>query len=282
MSDAGSVSDAGSGAAEGAGLEAARPAAGPPRPEGPRRGGGGASSGSAVPRDRRPLGTLLAETGVVQRVLCATFAWSVTIAPAAFSRAGSLPAQGLALACLGAGIAGPALVPTQKRVGRQLGITVFLALATVVWLLTPSAIDPARLDSVRAGIGAIAWGVYAFSWGEPWRFRTEAPQDDVGGVLRARSTLPPGAVPIAGLGVLAGLALLVVGWSVRDSSRALLAQAASIGLSVAVVSVSAQVAISRGKGRRSSSASLPREALRAILALLVVALLGAALLVLRR
>ena len=215
-------------------------------------------------------------------MVCAFFAWAVTIAPAAFSRAGSLASQALSLVCLAAGLAGPALVPTQKRVGRQLGITLFLALATIVWLLTTSALDPLRLDSFRAGIGAIAWGVYAFSWGEPWRFRTDAPQDDAGGVLRARSTLPAGAVPIAGAGVLAALALLVVGWSVRDPSRSLLAQAASIGLAVAVVTTSAQVAISRGKGRRSSVAALPREALRAILALLVVALAGAALLVLRR
>lgn len=238
-----------------------------------------ASSDPAAPRS---LGAIFAEAGVVQRVVCSAFAWTVTVAPAAFSRAGSFAAQALSVACLAAGIAGPALVPSRKRVGRQLGITVFLALATMTWLLASSALEPGRLDAVRAGIGAIAWGVYAFSWGEPWRFRTEAPQDDAGGVLRARSTLPAGAVPIAGAGVIAGLALLVVGWSVRDPSRALLAQAASIALSIAVVGASAQVAIARAKGRRPSGTALPREALRAIIGLLFVALAGAALLILRR
>jgi len=217
----------------------------------------------------------------VQRVVCAAFAWAVTIAPAAFSRAGGWGERSLAVACLGVGVAGPILMPTRKKIGRQLGISAFLALATVVWLLTPSALDPSRLDTVRAGIGAIAWGVYAFSWGEPWRFRTEAPQDDAGGVLRARSTLPPGAVPVTAAGVLAGLALIVVAWSVRDPSRALLAQAAGVGLAVAVVSASATVAIARAKARRAPVTSLPREALRAVIALLVVAMAGAALLVLR-
>jgi hypothetical protein len=224
---------------------------------------------------------LFSEPGVVQRVACAAFAWSVTIAPAAFSRAGGWLERATAVVCLAVGIAGPMLMPTRKRWGRQLGITLFLALATVVWLLTSSALDPSRLDTVRAGIGAIAWGVYAFAWGEPWRFRTEAPQDDAGGVLRARTTLPSGAVPVAAIGVLASLGLLILGWSVRDPSRALLAQAASIGLAVAIVSVSAQVAIARAKGRRQVHVGLPREALRAIVALLCVALLGAAALIWR-
>ncbi|NUO52994.1 MAG: hypothetical protein HOV80_29460 [Polyangiaceae bacterium] len=228
----------------------------------------------APPAAARPTG-LFSEPGVVQRVSCAVFAWAVTIAPAAFSRAGGWPERALSVAALAAGVAGPVFMPTKKRIGRQLGITLFLALATVVWLLTSSALDPSRLDTVRAGIGAIAWGVYAFSWGEPWRFRTEAPQDDAGGVLRARTTLPSGAVAVASLGVLASLGLLVLGWSVRDPSRALLAQAASIGLSVAIVSAAAQVAIARAKGRRQLHTGLPREALRAIFALLFVALVGA-------
>lgn len=224
---------------------------------------------------------VFSEPGVVQRVACAAFAWSVTIAPAAFSRAGGWLERAIAVLCLAVGIAGPILMPTRKRWGRQLGITLFLALATVVWLLTSSALDPSRLDTVRAGIGAIAWGVYAFSWGEPWRFRIEAPQDDAGGVLRARTTLPAGAVAVAAIGVLASLGLLILGWSVRDPSRALLAQAASIGLAVAIVSVSAQVSIARAKGRRQLHVGLPREALRAIVALLCVALLGAAALIWR-
>lgn len=237
---------------------------------------GDAGAPAAAPRTG-----LFSEPGVVQRVSCAVFAWSVTIAPAAFSRAGGWPERALSIAALAAGVAGPIFMPTKKRIGRQLGITLFLALATVVWLLTSSALDPSRLDTVRAGIGAIAWGVYAFSWGEPWRFRTEAPQDDAGGVLRARTTLPAGAVAVAALGVLASLGLLVMGWSVRDPSRALLAQAASIGLSVAMVSASAQVAIARAKSRRQLHVGLPREALRAIVALLLVALVGAVALIWR-
>ncbi len=250
----------------------------------PLDGSVGGDSAPEAPAPPSPIAAsrgLLAEPGVVQRVAGAGFAWAVTIAPAAFSRAGGWLERTIAIACLAAGVAGPIFMPTRKRIGRQLGITLFPALATVAWLLASSALDPARLDSVRAGIGAIAWGVYAFSWGEPWRFRTEAPQDDAGGVLRARSTLPSGAVPIAAAGVIASLGLLILGWSVREPSRALVAQAASVGLAVALVGASAHVATSRGKGRRPVHAALPREALRAIVALLVVALVGAAALIWR-
>ncbi len=224
---------------------------------------------------------LLGDPGVTQRVACAVFAWAVTVAPAAFSRAGGSLAQATAAVCLVAGVAGPMLVPSAKRVGRQIGITAFLALSTAVWLLTASALDPSRLDTVRAAIGAVAWGVYAFSWGEPWRFRTDAPQDDAGGLLRARNTLPPLAVPVAAAGVLFSLAVLLTAWSVRDPARALLAQAAGVGLAVAIVGTAATVAISRGRARRAPHVGLPRPALRAVVLLLVAAVGGAVFVMVR-
>ena len=157
-----------------------------------------------------------------------------------------------------------------------------MALTTLVWALTPAALDVARLDFVRATVGAVAWAVFALSWGEPWRLREEPGQDDVGGALRARAELPPFAVPLAALGVIAAVALLGIAWQVRDGSRALLAHAVAVGGSVALVSAAAEIAVGRGKARRiSAQATVPRSAARALLALAVFALLGAVGLVLR-
>jgi hypothetical protein len=122
---------------------------------------------------------------------------------------------------------------------------------------------------------------YAFSWGEPWKFRPDVKADDMSGALRARAELPPVAVPIATLGVVGAAALLVLAFRVRDSSRALLAQVVAIGLGVALVTVAADLAILRGK-KRASTTDLPRSAVRSLLLLAGFALLGAVLLVLRR
>ncbi|HTJ85454.1 MAG TPA: hypothetical protein VL400_27240, partial [Polyangiaceae bacterium] len=156
------------------------------------------------------------EPGVLQRAVCGSFAWAVTVGPAAFGHAGGALAKLAALSAFVAAVVGPALVPTRRRVGRHLGITAFLALATATWLLAPQSVAIERLDLIRAGIGALGWGVYALSWGEPWRLRDDLPQEDIGTTLRARAELPPFAVPLAGLGVGAALVVLTLGWRVRE------------------------------------------------------------------
>ncbi len=159
-------------------------------------------------RDGKPPIALMREPGVIQRIVCAVFAWAVTIAPYVLGRTGSWAGRLVAVVALAAGVAGPLLVPGRRRIGRHVGITGFLGLSPLVWLLSGKAIAIQRLDPILATIGALAWGVFAFSWGEPWRTRDEAQQtDELGGMLRARAQLPPLAVPIAAIGVLAGLGL---------------------------------------------------------------------------
>ena len=243
------------------------PDTGPPVPEPAKRAGLGA----------------LGEPGVLQRVVCGSFAWAVTVAPAAFGRGSPIVAGLLAALALGGAIVGPALVPSRRWWGRHLGITAFLALSTGTWLLSPQAIAIERLDLVRAGIGAVAWAVYALSWGEPWRLReATAAQEDIGTTLRARAQLPALAVPLAGLGVLGAFLVMTIGWRVREPSRALLSQALAVGLAVALVTAAAEIAVSRGKPRwEASRGSVPTGAGRGILVLVVFALLGGAVLVLR-
>jgi len=229
---------------------------------------------------QRAPSSLIREPGVAQRIACAAFAWSVTVAPFVLGRSGSWLARFVAAFALAAGVLGPLLVPTRRRLGRHMGISAYLALTTVVWLLSPGAIDAGRLDPILAIIGAVAWSVFAFSWGEPWRLRGDAEIDELGSSLRARTELPPFAVPIAALGVLSSIALLVLAWRVRDPSRGLVAQAAGIGLGVALVSGAAEVAINRGRSRHGH-AVVPRSGRRAMIVLVVAAVLGGVLLVLR-
>lgn len=230
---------------------------------------------------KRGGGSLLSEPGVLQRIICAVFAWAVTILPVAASRVGSWPARAVALFALAAGVVGPLMVPTRRRIGRHVGISLFVGSAALVWLLSPAAVDVSRIDLVLAITGAVAWMVFAFAWGEPWRFRPEAQTDELASSLRARAELPPLAVPIAALGVVCAAGLLFLGFRVRDSSRALLAQVVAIGLGVAMVTVAASIATGRGK-QRAPQSDLPKPAVRALLVLAVAALAGAAILVLRR
>lgn len=244
-------------------------------------GGEGRSASAAPPRaaDKSPA-ALFREPGVAQRVACAAFAWAVTVAPFVIGPTRTWAARFVAAICLAAGVVGPLLVPARRKIGRHVGISAFVALATGAWLLSPQALAIERLDPILASIGAVAWGVYAFSWGEPWRLAEEGQTDELGGTLRARTQLPPLAVPIASLGVVGALALLILAWQIKDPSRALFGHAAAIGVGVALVSSAALVAISRGKTRVPSHA-VPRSAKRAIVVLVVAAVLGGVFIMLR-
>ncbi|MFO0550812.1 MAG: hypothetical protein U0271_20630 [Polyangiaceae bacterium] len=224
--------------------------------------------------------TLFGEPGVVQRALCSAFAWAATIAPVAFSRVGRTPARMLAVLAILSAIAGPAIVPWRKPLGRHLGISVFLAASLGVWLLTPTALEPTRLDPVLGAIGSFSWIVFALSWGEPWRLRNQGETEENGTTLRARAELPPFAVPIGALGVAAALSVVVLAWFVRDHDRSIAAQAAGVGLAVALVSAAATVAVTRGR-QRPRGATVPSPAIRAVIVLVGAIVLGAVVLMLR-
>lgn len=225
---------------------------------------------------------LRAEPGALQRMLCAALAWSVTVAPAAFVRSGSAGSRALAIAALVAGVVGPGLTLVSRRVARHVGISVFLALSVATWLVASSAIHHARIDSTRAAIGALAWGVYGFAWGEAWSLRFNPELDPNQAVLRARDTLPPFASPIAGVGVVVALVLMMLAWRVADPTRGLIAHAAAIGAGVAVVASAATVAVTRRKYKYKPDRAIPKHAGRSLLFLAAAAIIGATVLILRR
>ncbi|MCC6554948.1 MAG: hypothetical protein IT372_18400 [Polyangiaceae bacterium] len=275
--------------------DARRPDSAPPPGEGPgadphpgegaRRTEPGAAAAPSTPSIHE---TALArfERGVregraIQATLAALAAWTITVAPAAFARGSPASARLLAVLALPAGAGAPLLAVLRRRLARHIGISAFLALSTLTWLLASPAIQPARLDPIRAAIGAVAWGVYALSWRDRWPTGKAPDPDPDAPLLQARSHLPPLAAPLAGLGALAGLALLLVAWRVRDPDRALLAQAVALACAVALTTAAATIAVARGRRHPSASRRLTREAVRPLVVLAAFAVAGAVLMMLR-
>lgn len=224
----------------------------------------------------------LREVRTLQGMLAAVLAWSITVAPAAFARGSAPWAKVLALLALPCGALAPLLMPARRRLARHLGITAFLVLAVLSWLLASPAIQPARLDPVRAAIGAVAWGVFALSWRDRWPSGASPEPDPDAPSLLARAHLPSLAAAIAGAGAVCGLVLLVLAWRVREADRALLAQAVAIATAIAVITAAAEVAVGRGRRQAGGGARrLTPTAVRPLLLLIAFAIAGAVVMALR-
>lgn len=221
---------------------------------------------------------------VGQTLLAAFVAWSATVAPAVLSRSAPRSALFVAFFALVFGLVGPILRATRPRLARHLGITLFFLFVTGAWLLASAALEPLRLDPLRASIGAVAWGAFALSWREPWDVEERAPEAPEPGasLLQARSALPRGAIAIMTIGVVAGLGFLVLAWNVRDGDRALVAHALSVACAVAIISVAGSAAVERGKRSSRSNRRISSTAGRALLLLFTFVAAGIAVLVLRR
>jgi hypothetical protein len=203
-------------------------------------------------------------------------AWSATLAPSGFGRGAPAGALVLALAALGAGLAGPLVARTRPRVGRHLGISLFVALAVATWLAGAQAIHPLRLESVRGAFGAIAWGVFALSWSDRWGPRTAVVAADPDApLLLPRASLPAGAIPITAFGVALGLAYVVMAFRVHEPDRALVSQAVALACAVGMVTAAGVVATARGKRRSTSGRRLTPPVVRALLLLFTAAVAGA-------
>jgi len=219
----------------------------------------------------------LADLATTQRLVAAGAAWGVTVAPAAFARTSPWLGVVLAVGALLSGMAGPLLPEVSKRLARHVGVTVFLALSVLTWVMCSTALEAGRIDALRGMFGGVAWGVFALSWSDPWRAARREPEPGVA-PLTARSSLPTLAVPITVIGVVAALGCMATAWYVEHPDRALLGQAAAIASAVALITASATVAVARGKRKRWSSRRFTPRAVRSLMLLLLLGLLGAAIL----
>ncbi|MFO0755233.1 MAG: hypothetical protein U0359_01975 [Byssovorax sp.] len=215
-------------------------------------------------------------------VVAALIAWAITVAPVGLGRGMSALSAIPAVLALVAGVAGPLVRARRPKIGRHLGISVFLGLSVLVWMANSGSIHPLRLEPVRGLFGAVAWGIFALSWSERWSFTPEpvAPDPDAP-LLLARSTLPAGAVPTAVLGVIAAVVYLVLAFRAREPERALMAQAVALACAIGMVSAGATVAVARGKVRSTAGRRVSSQAVRALLLLVTFGLGGALILVMR-
>ncbi|CAN92741.1 MULTISPECIES: hypothetical protein [Sorangium] len=216
-----------------------------------------------------------------QALLAAVVAWMITVAPAGFGRGAPVVASIAATLAFLCGVAAPLLAATHRRVARHLGISVFLALVTLTWLLASPSLQPSRLDPVRAAIGAIAWGLFALSWRDRWDVRRQPEPEPDAPLLQARAHLPPLATAIVAFGALVSLAILVLAWRIRDPERALLAQAVAVACAVALITAASGVAVARGRRHTGGGRRLPHRAVRHLVVLIVFAVLGAVAMTLR-
>jgi hypothetical protein len=234
----------------------------------------GAAAG--VPGERSPLIDELRAGRTPPTLVAVVIAWGTTLAPAGFGRGAHGGATAASLLALAAGIGGPFLMRRQPRLGRHVGISLFLALSVATWLLGSASIHPLRLDPVRGAFGAIAWGVFALSWSDRWGPQPDAmPADPDAPLLLPRSELPPLAIPITALGVALALGYVVLAFLVRDPDRALAAQAVALACAVGMVTAASVVATARGKRRQTSGRRLTPPVVRALLLLCLVAVAGA-------
>jgi|HubBroStandDraft_6_1064221.scaffolds.fasta_scaffold178848_2 hypothetical protein len=249
-------------------------------PDAPAEPGGDADTRALEARlglgPRSKLGQELTEGRTPPTLVATAIAWAVTLAPVGFGRGAPSLAAVLAVGALAAGLGGPVLARTRPRAGRHVGISLFVALATATWLAGSQAIQPARLDTVRGVLGAVAWGVFALSWSDRWGSRrVDVPHDPEAPLLLARSELPVLATALASLGVVFGLVYLVLAWQVRDPDRSLVAQAIALLCAVGIVTGASVVATARGKARSAGGRRLTPPVVRALLVLVAVAVTGA-------
>jgi hypothetical protein len=200
------------------------------------------------------------------------YAWLVTVAPAAWSRAAPFAAK--VVAVVGVAALAAALVLEHRRpddAPRARAVAVWgLALSSaLVWLLVPSEMSTLRLDAARGFAGMLGWALFAFACAAPPVRRDEANEARVveGPPLRPRTRLARGDVAIMSLGAILACALQVVGWRSGPPERAVLVRLVAIACGIALLGGATGVALARHTRRPPASR---RERLRRALPWLTV------------
>lgn len=218
-----------------------------------------------------------------QTMIAAVLAWSITVAPAAFTRGSAASARVCAVLALACGLLGPLFLGERRRIGRHLGITAFLALAVGAWLLSLHALHPIRLSPFRAATGSVAWAIFALSWREVWPKPVETREQEAHvAPLPPRASLPFPSIPILTGAVLAAIFLVLAAFRTREPERGLVAQATAVACGIAVVTGAATIATSIGKERHASAGRRFTGVVIRSLSLLVVIAIGGALFILLR
>jgi hypothetical protein len=263
--------------------------------------------------------TRLSELGAsAQAAIPGLYAWSITVAPAAWSRGAPVLARVAAIIGVIALVTAPLVEgagqktppppspatppesaeraslapprpgglaalrawtgPTWARIWSVWG---FVLSSAIVWTLAPSALSSVKLDGVRGALGVVGWGLFAFaSAGPSLRADPEASARIVAGSsLKPRSELPRGDGTYVAAGVVLALAMQAVGWGVPTPERAVLVRLVTVVCGVAVLGATTSIALARHVPRVSAPRSIRlRRALPWVVILALVLGSGLALL----
>ena len=253
---------------------------------------------SARTRARRNVVlTRLSELGAsAQAAIPGLYAWSITVAPAAWSRGAPLIAKiaasigviALVTAPLveGAGLRRPEPPPPDAQADRREGraslappaprglaalrawtgptwarvwsVWGFVLSSAIVWTLAPGALSSARIDGVRGVLGVVGWALFAFaSAGPSLRANPDASARIVAGSsLKPRSELPRGDGAYVAAGVALALSMQAIGWGVPTPERAVLVRLVTVVCGVAVLGATTSIALSRHLPRTRPSRGL--------------------------
>jgi hypothetical protein len=240
--------------------------------------------------------TRLSELGAsAQAAIPGLYAWSITVAPAAWSRGAPIVAKvaaiigviALTTAPLVEGAAFRAAAPppaeaSPETVGRASqappapkglaalrgwtgptwariwSVWGFVLSSAIVWTLAPSALSSARLDGVRGALGVVGWALFAFASAGP-SLRADpagAARIVAGSSLKPRSELPRGDGAYVASGVVLALAMQAVGWGVAAPERAVLVRLVTVVCGVAVLGATTSIALARHTTRTRPSRRL--------------------------
>lgn len=233
------------------------------------------------PSVRRIATEVRARSSTLRSTLAGVGAWAITIAPLVVTGRSTEATRIAAVVALLPALAGPQLIQKNQALARHVGVTGFLALAVGAWLLASIDQVLATVDTFRAILGVLAWGVFGLSWSHPWsvsdaKLRTAPEGETVG--LKPRRQPAPYAVGVAVVGAICAMACLALAWVVSDPSRAVFAQALAVGSAVALLTSASRIAVLAGKekprGGRGARFPINRRVVNTIVLMLLVAALA--------
>ena len=233
------------------------------------------AAATTVPPVRPIFARLGAIGAAAQASVPGLYAWAVTVAPAAWSRGGSLAAKVASIAGLASIAVGVAMESRWGARGRYVSVWGLTLTSAVVWILVPNALGPLRLDAPRGVAGMIGWGLFALASAAPALGANAEPSgrivDDA--PLRPRAPIRRGDVVYIGSAIFMALALQIVGWRVTIPERALLVRLVTLAAALAIVGAATTVSLARHA--RTPAASVRIRLRRALPWLVFLAMLGA-------
>ncbi len=226
-----------------------------------------------TPRTQRNIvvGSLSELGASAQALIPGLYAWSVTVAPVAWSRGAPIAAKIAAVAGVLALMTAPAIeavggrseVPHQSEKpkgtpliwARFASVWGFALSSALVWTLAPTALSSSRLDGVRGVLGIIGWALFAFASAGPSLRRSEVTSSQ----LVTRTALPPrsrlarGDGAYIAAGALLALGMQSVGWGVPVQERAVLVRLVTVACGISVLAATTSLALARHAPRKPAS-----------------------------